>query len=86
MGENFVEEQIKHFERRRNLARDEVTRRSLFERPEISDTEYTVTFDAARSRKTAIRISPPSRATASGSTWSAATESWAGLRAKEPST
>lgn len=45
MGENFLEEQVKNFERRRNIAREEVKRRTLFERPEITDTEYTIRFD-----------------------------------------
>lgn len=45
MGENFLEEQVKNFERRRNIAREEVKRRMLFERPEITDTEYTIRFD-----------------------------------------
>ncbi len=45
MGENFLEEQVKNFERRRNIAREEVKRRTLFERPEITDTEYTIRFE-----------------------------------------
>jgi hypothetical protein len=45
MGENFIEEQVKNFERRRNLAREDVKRRSLFERPEVTETQYTVNFD-----------------------------------------
>lgn len=45
MGENFLEEQVKNFERRRNIAREEAKRRTLFERPEITDTEYTIRFD-----------------------------------------
>ena len=45
MGEGYVEEQVKHYERRRNIAREDVKRRSLFDRPEVTDTHYTVTFD-----------------------------------------
>lgn len=45
MGENFLEEQVKNFERRRNIAREEVKRRTLFERPEITETEYTIRFE-----------------------------------------
>lgn len=45
MGENFLEEQVKNFERRRNIAREEVKRRTLFERPEITDVEYTIRFE-----------------------------------------
>lgn len=44
MGENFLEEQVKNFERRRNIAREEAKRRTLFERPEITVTEYTIRF------------------------------------------
>lgn len=42
MGENFLEEQVKHFEKRRRIAHDDAKRPSFFERPEIIDTIYTV--------------------------------------------
>lgn len=44
MGENFLEGQVKNFERRRNIAREDVKRRTLFERPEVTGTEYTIRF------------------------------------------
>jgi hypothetical protein len=43
MGENLVEQQIAHFEKRRRLAQLDVKRRSLFDRAEIIDAVYTIT-------------------------------------------
>jgi hypothetical protein len=42
MGENLLEQQIKHFEKRRRLTESDVKRRSLFDRPDIIDTVYTI--------------------------------------------
>lgn len=45
MGENLLEQQIKHFEKRRRIAETDVKRRSLFERPDIIGAVYTVRLD-----------------------------------------
>jgi hypothetical protein len=42
MGENMVEQQVKHFEKRCRVAQADAKQRSLFRRTEIVDTVYTV--------------------------------------------
>ncbi len=45
MGENLLEQQIKHFEKRCRIAQVDVKRRSFFERAEIINTVYTVNLN-----------------------------------------
>jgi hypothetical protein len=45
MGENLLEQQIKHFEKRCRIAKVDVKRRSFFERAEIINTVYTVNLN-----------------------------------------
>ncbi len=51
MGENFLEEQVKHCEKRRRIAQGDVKRRTFFARPEITSTVYTVTVDRGSTLK-----------------------------------
>ncbi|MGA2702194.1 MAG: hypothetical protein ABSH35_14005 [Isosphaeraceae bacterium] len=51
MGENLIEQQIKHFEKRCRIAQIDVKRRSFFERAEIINTVYTVNLNNGSSLK-----------------------------------